>query len=136
MSVSFFDKILTTLRGLCGGKGESAAPPAPQEPLKPLPGYQGPLDAPALLLSEDDRVILTVDYFFADIPSWLEWDGATGKLAVVQMGGAVAELGLNIPDSHIINLEQARRVYLITRMAQDAANDSKIVHAVSLIVRR
>lgn len=102
-------------------------------------GFHGPLGADALLLREDDRIVLSVDFFFSDMPSWIEWDSERKKLAIVQMGGAVAELDLDLPESHVIDFEKARRVYLVTRKGQkrlESANDQKLVHSVNLIVRR
>lgn len=107
--------------------------------LKQNEGFNGPLGADALLLKEDDQVVLSVDFFFSDIPSWLEWDTSTKKLGIVQMGGAMAELNIELPEAHIIDFEKVKRVLLVTRKGQkrlEMANDQKMIHAVNLIVRR
>lgn len=139
--MSIFNKILTFFRYLLKGHKSDILPleAVPERLLKQDQGFHGPLGADALLLKEDDRIVLSVDFFFSDIPSWLEWDAGTKKLAIVQMGGAVAELALELPESHVIDFEKARRVYLITRKGQkrlESANDQKLVHSVNLIVRR
>ncbi len=107
--------------------------------LKNSEGFHGPLGAAALLLHEDDQIVLSVDFFFTDIPSWLEYDVDTKKLGIVQMGGAVAELNIDVPEPHIIDFEKAKRVLLVTRMGHkrlEMANDQKLIHSVNLIVRR
>lgn len=141
MIPSIFNKILTFFRYLLRGRKSDILPSEaiPERLLKQNEGFHGPLGADALLLREDDKIVLSVDFFFSDIPSWLEWDTETKKLAIVQMGGAVAELNLELPESHIIDFEKAKRVLLITRKGQkrlEMANDEKLIHAVNLIVRR
>lgn len=111
----------------------------PEALMKDNEGFHGPLGAAALLLREDDRIVLSVDFFFTDIPSWLEYDVETKKLGIVQMGGAIAELKLEMPEAHIIDFETAKRVLLITRGGQkrlEMANDERLIHSVNLIVRR
>lgn len=141
MSPTIFDKLLTFSRYiLTGKKSEPLLQEAvPRSLMKENEGFNGPLGADALLLTEEDRIVLSVDYFFSDIPSWLEWDSETRKLGIVQMGGAVAELNLEVPPNNIIDFEKAKRVLLVTRKGQkrlESANDQKLVHAVNLIVRR
>lgn len=141
MIFGIFNKILTFCRYLLKGRKNEVLPSeaVPKSLLKEDEGFHGPLGADALLLREDDRIVLSVDFFFSDIPSWLEWDVGTGKLGIVQMGGAIAELKLDIPETHVIDFENAKRVLLVTRKGQkrlESANDQKLVHAVNLIVRR
>lgn len=141
MILGIFNKILTFCRYLLKGRKNEVLPSeaVPKSLLKEDEGFHGPLGADALLLQEDDRIVLSVDFFFSDIPSWLEWDAETKKLGIVQMGGAIAELKLDIPEAHTIDFENAKRVLLVTRKGQkrlESANDQKLVHAVNLIVRR
>lgn len=139
--LSIFNKILTFFRYLLRGHKSETLPSeaVPERLLHQDQGFHGPLGADALLLREDDRIVLSVDFFFSDIPSWLEWDSETRKLAIVQMGGAMAELALELPESHVIDFERAKRIYLVTRKGHkrlESANDQKLVHSVNLIVRR
>lgn len=140
MLFSIFNKILTFFRYLLEGKKTTVLPSesVPDRLLKDE-GFHGPLGADALLLKEDDKIVLSVDFFFSDMPSWIEWDSERKKLGIVQMGGAIAELDLELPESHIVNFEKARQVYLVTRKGQkrlEMANDQKLVHSVNLIVRK
>jgi hypothetical protein len=141
MNTHIFDKLLTFTRYIFTGRRNDPLPleSVPRTLLKESEGFNGPLGADALLLSEDDKIILSVDYFFSDIPSWLEWDSETSKLGIVQMGGAIAELNLEVPKDNIIDFEKAKKVLLVTRKGQkrlESANDQRLVHAVNLIVRK
>ena len=125
---------------LKGGESDVLSSDAvPERLMKDKEGFHGPLGAAALLLREDNRIVLSVDFFFSDIPSWLEYDVDTKKLGIVQMGGSIAELKLELPEPHIIDFENAKRVLLITRNGQkrlEMANDERLIHSVNLIVRR
>ena len=141
MTTSIFDKLLTFSRFLFMGRKNEPLPveSVPRSLLKDNEGFNGPLGADALLLTEEDKLILSVDFFFSDIPSWLEWDSETNKLGIVQMGGAIAELNLEVPQDNIIDFEKAKKVLLVTRKGQkrlESANGQKLVHAVNLIVRK
>lgn len=141
MTFGIFNKALTFIRYLFTGRKNVALPSeaVPRSLLREEEGFHGPLGAAALLLKEEDMIVLSVDFFFSDIPSWLEWDADTNKLGIVQMGGAIAELNLEMPPAHVIDFESAKRVLLVTRKGQkrlESANDQKLVHAVNLIVRK
>lgn len=141
MTTSIFNKLISFSLYLLTGRKNDLLPAesVPRSLLKENEGFHGALGADALLLAEDDKLILSVDYFFSDIPSWLEWDSETSKLGIVQMGGAVAELNLEVPKDNIIEFEKAKKVLLVTRKGQkrlESANDQKLVHAVNLIVRK
>lgn len=141
MLSDIFNKALTFFRYLLTGRKSEVLPSEaiPKSLLKEEEGFNGPLAADALLLKEKDMIVLSVDFFFSDVPSWLEWDTDTNKLGIVQMGGAVAELNLEVPAAHVVDFETAKRVLLVTRKGQkrlESANDQKMVHAVNLIVRK
>lgn len=114
------------------GKRKSApASPAPVENEWVRPhGTTGLVEAPTLLLTEDDRIVLMVDYDFADFPSWVEWDMKARKLSVVQMGGAAAELALTMPLHQIGMIGEAKRLMLIT-----GRHERRNGHYVSFIIR-
>lgn len=141
MNSGIFNKALTFIRYLLTGRKSEALPSEaiPRSLLKDEEGFNGPLGAAALLLKEEDMIVLSVDFFFTDMPSWLEWDADTNKLGIVQMGGAIAELNLEVPAAHVVDFETAKRVLLVTRKGQkrlESANDQKLVHAVNLIIRK
>jgi hypothetical protein len=114
------------------GKKESIAPaPAPAENEWARPhGTTGLVEAPTLLLTEDDKIVLMVDYDFADFPSWVEWDTKSRKLLIVQMGGAAAELALTMPLHQIGSIGTTKRLMLIT-----GRYERRNGHYVSFIVR-
>lgn len=128
--------ILTNLLYKLGlGKRKStpsgtAAPDAETEPARPH-GTTGLLEVPTLLLTEDDKVVLMVDYDFADFPSWVEWDMQARTLSVVQMGGASAQLALTMPMQQLGALnDKTMRLMLIT-----GRYERRNGHYVSFIVR-
>lgn len=117
------------------GKRESA-PAAPVLP-DAVPetarqyGTTGLLEVPTLLLTEDDKIVLMVDYDFEDFPSWVEWDIKTRTLSVVQMGGAAAQLALTMPMQQLGALnDKTMRLMLIT-----GRYERRNGHYVSFIVR-
>ena len=70
----------------------------PEALMKDNEGFHGPLGAAALLLREDDRIVLSVDFFFTDIPSWLEYDVETKKLDTLTTGDFDEENPVWSPD--------------------------------------
>lgn len=137
MSGSIFNKILTFIRYLLrGGKTASVEytgePPHTQE----VKGFHGKFQGDCMMLREDGQVVLNIDFYFPDTPSWLEWDVGTGKLAIAQMGGAMAELNIELPASQAWYFETVKRVLLITRRDEGEASQNKLVHFISLIVRQ
>lgn len=105
----------------------AAAPAVPDRPH----GTTGLLEVPTLLLTEDDKVVLMVDYDFADFPSWVEWDMQARTLSVVQMGGASAQLALTMPMQQLGALnDKTMRLMLIT-----GRHERRNGHYVSFIVR-
>lgn len=134
--MGFGAKLKSLLTGLLYKLGiwkESAR--VPHEPVKaeqivvPV-GTHGRLDADAVILSEGDRVVLSIGYDFADVPSWVEWDMSNGRLSVAQMGGAVAELRLELPLFYKERMKDVKRVALVTGRAP-----AKMMHYVAFIMR-
>jgi hypothetical protein len=93
-------------------------------------GTTGLVHAPALWLHEDRNIVLLVDYDFEDFPSWVEWDRTTRKLFVVQMGGAAAELPLEVPANENMPARDIHRLLLVT-----GKHERRNAHFVSFIVR-
>lgn len=125
--------LLTDFRYKLGlGKRESVpVTPAPVENEWVRPhGTTGLVEAPTLLLTEDDKIVLMVDYDFADFPSWVEWDMKSRKLSIVQMGGAAAELALTMPLHQMGAIGTTKRLMLIT-----GRYERRNGHYVSFIVR-
>lgn len=136
--MGIFNRILTFFRYLLRGSPSAVVPPAPPKPVFPeeVRGIHGVLDVPALLLREDDRVVLSVDVYFPDMPSWLEWDVDAATLSVVQMGGAMSQLALTLPPEDAVAFEAVRRVLLVARESKEFGVEDKLIHYISLIVRR
>jgi hypothetical protein len=109
---------------------EAGQPPLRNLPETPPAGTSGKLDADAVLLAEDGRVVLSVGHDFADVPSWVEWDAGTGRLSIVQMAGAVAELALTLPAEAKEKLGPLRRLALVT-----GSGPEKLMHHITFIAR-
>jgi hypothetical protein len=93
-------------------------------------GSHGRLEADAVILSEGDRVVLSIGHDFADVPSWVEWDMRTGRLSVAQMGGALAELRLELPLFYKERMKNVKRLALVTGQGHE-----KMMHYVAFIMR-
>lgn len=89
-------------------------------------GVNGVLDVETALLFEDDRVVLMVDYDFVDMPSWIEGDAETKAVSIVQMGGAVAQLKLELPEQ-----ERQRWSYLSRIALVSGTGAEKMMHYIS-----
>lgn len=110
--------------------------PAPEQPTasKDVTGYNGDLDADAVLLFEEDRIILSIDYDFPDVPSYVEFDLGNNHIQVVQQGGDVATLSqLKLPkDEH----ERLSPITSIALLTGTGARAEKLVQMVSVIVKQ
>jgi hypothetical protein len=61
-------------------------------------GFNGDLDVGAVLLFEEDHTVLSIDYDFPDVPSYVEFDLGNHRIHIVQQGGDVATLSqLTLP---------------------------------------
>jgi hypothetical protein len=134
--MGFIDQLKNLLTGLLyklgiwkdsGGAGFT--PPRPGSHDVPA-GTHGRLEADAVILSEDDRVVLSIGHDFADVPSWVEWDMKTGRLSVAQMGGAFAELRLQLPLFYKERMKNVKRLALVTGSGQE-----KTMHYIAFIMR-
>ena len=134
--MAFADKLKSLLTGLLyklgiwkesAGVGETASPAE----IHPAPaGTHGRLEADAVILSEDDRIVLSIGHDFEDVPSWVEWDMKTGRLSVAQMGGALAELKLQLPLFYKERMKNVKRLALVT-----GSGPEKMMHYVAFIMR-
>ncbi len=93
-------------------------------------GINGKLDSPAVLLFEGGQAVLSVGYEFDDVPSWVEWDAHTRKISIAQMGGAMAELGIYIPEGLEQALNDVRNLLLITDKG-----GRKLIHYIAFLIR-
>jgi len=133
--MAFADKLKSLLTGLLYKLGiwkESAGVAQnPQAEVHPAPaGTHGRLEADAVILSEDDRIVLSIGHDFEDVPSWVEWDMKTGRLSVAQMGGALAELKLQLPLFYKERMKNVKRLALVTGQGHE-----KMMHYVAFIMR-
>ena len=127
LSFTWLKKLLTCLKFL--GDDSGAMPPVAPENTR-THGTSGPVNAPTLWLHEDPHIVLLVDYDFEDFPSWVEWDRKAHKLFVVQMGGAAAELALDVPANENMSATGIHRLLLVT-----GRRERRNSHFVSFIVR-
>lgn len=86
------------------------------EPTKQPQGFDGPLHAETALILEDNRVVLAVGYDFQDVPSWVEVDAKTRGMNIVQMGGSVATVPIQLPmaPEGPDTLKDLKRIALVT----------------------
>ncbi len=96
----------------------------------PVRGTQGEIKADALMMKEDDKLVLVVDQELEDVPSWVEWDIATDKLLIVQTGGATAELNKLIPSEKREILEEVQRFMLVTN-----SGGERVAHYLPFLIR-
>jgi hypothetical protein len=116
--------------GIWKESGDSAQP-SPRPEAHDIPaGTHGRLEADAVILSEDNRIVLSVGHDFEDVPSWVEWDMKTGRLSVAQMGGALAELKLQLPLFYKERMKNVKRLALVT-----GSGPEKMMHYIAFIMR-
>ena len=77
-------------------------------------GFHGKLDAEAAILFEEERVILSIEYDFADMPIWIEGVEEGGIIRVGQASGDTADLSLALPLLSKKQLQSTKRIALIT----------------------
>lgn len=123
-AIAFLKKILARFRHETGTKH-----PAPVKHER-VHGTTGLVNAPALWLHEEKHIILLIDYDFEDFPSWIEWDRKARKLFLIQMGGAAAELPLDVPANENMPASDIHRLLLVT-----GRHERRNAHFVSFIIR-
>lgn len=87
--------------------------PSPSETYEPV-GFHGALDAEAAILFEDERVILSVEYDFTDMPIWVEGIEEGQIIRIAQASGDTADLKLTLPLLNKEELLKTKRIALIT----------------------
>lgn len=80
---------------------------------------------------KDGHLIVVVDHIFADVPSWVEWDQDRKTMSIMQMGGRVEEVRIDINPEHYEVLQLARKLLLVSN-----DNKERIVHYVQFIARK
>ena len=112
-------------------KEKYQATPAGNTPKEPTnEGIYGHIDADMLVLRDEDRMIISIDYDFKDILGWIEWDVNDNRIDLVQKSGAVADLGCVIPAKDVEDFRKLNKVFVITRY-----NQEQIMHNLSLVIR-
>ncbi len=101
------------------------------EEVKSPKGVNGLLDVETALLFEDSRVILMVDYDFSDVPSWIEGDTETKSISIVQMGGAVANVKMTLPEQEKERWQNLKRIALVS-----GTGSQKLMHYVSFTLHK
>ena len=94
-----------------------------------LMGHHGVLMAPAVLIHEDNRFVLSIEYDFHGIPSWIEAHESEQSLHIVQTTGDIATLKLPLDQNrHDLKnaLHQATHIALISGIGK-----SRILHHLS-----
>ncbi len=88
------------------------------------------LEAEAAILFENDRIILTVDYDFLDVPSWVEGDGETRNISIAMMGGGTVILKLPLPMGEIERIKQTKYMVFVS-----GTGNAKLMHNISFIYK-
>lgn len=91
-------------------------------------GFDGTLKADAAIAIEDNKIVLAVDYDFAEAPSYVEFDMKSRKISIVQATGDVAVLGtISVPMEERELINASSKVALVTGTGED-----KLLQVVSL----
>jgi hypothetical protein len=129
--MNFISKLFSKIKAMLGFSSniaENVQPFRPEEPTNI--GVYGQIDAELLVLRDQDRMIIYIDYDFKDVLGWVEWDVKDNRIDLVQKSGAVADLGSIIPANDVEDFRDLNKVFVITRY-----NQEKIMHNLSLIIR-
>lgn len=129
--MNFIFKLFSKIKAMLGFSSniaENVQPFRPEEPTNI--GVYGQIDAELLVLRDQDRMIIYIDYDFKDVLGWVEWDVKDNRIDLVQKSGAVADLGSIIPANDVEDFRDLNKVFVITRY-----NQEKIMHNLSLIIR-
>ncbi len=125
--MSFIQKMIRAI-GAIFGFGAKSSDKTTDDSQK-ISGFHGTLNAPALLLHEDNHFVLSVEYDFTGIPSWIEAYEGEEKLHIVQTTGDIASLTLSLAsDRHNLKnaLQQATHIALVSGTAPE-----RILHHLS-----
>lgn len=95
-------------------------------------GFKGDLNVKAALMVDQPNLVLSVDYNFPDMPSYVEFDLGKRHIHIVQQGGDVATLAqLALPRDEYDTFMPLSRIALLT-----GSGDEKLVQMLSLIIKQ
>lgn len=113
-------------------EAEDETPANEKYPYAPFSGQAQTerLEAEAAILFEDDRIVLTVEYNFKDVPSWVEGDASTRNISVMMMGGGTVVLQLPLPANETERLQTTKYMVFVT-----GTESKKLMHNISFIYK-
>lgn len=88
------------------------------------------IEAEALLMKEDSRMVLVVDQEFENVPAWVEYNAENGDFSIVMTQGQVALLSLTVPNDDLDAMKLAQRLLLITNV-----KDKKLMHFLPFLLK-
>ncbi|MCB9963631.1 MAG: hypothetical protein H6855_01170 [Rhodospirillales bacterium] len=101
-----------------------------ETPVEPIEGTHGLIDAEGVIAREKDKIALIIDYEFADLPVWVEWDVDLQQISIAQNGGAVAILNTILTEKQAKDFESTDKLLLCTNIGEE-----RVVHTLPLILR-
>lgn len=126
--INFLRKILYTLGML--GRSKQLAESASFHVESQTEPKRGIIVREPLLAIKDGFLVVVVDHRFANVPSWVEWDGERGVLSIAQMNGDLDEARLRLKDEHKKTLAAEHKLLLVSNK-----DGESIVHFVPFLAR-
>jgi len=128
-------KLLTNfLQNLGVLKAEEVEQSAPSPVETQTDPKVGKIDHEPLLAMEGDKLLMVVDHYFENVPSWVEWDKERKIVTITQMNGDLDEAPMNLKEDYVEKLKLAQKLHLISKENMND-NDERIMHSVSFLSR-
>ena len=94
----------------------------------------GKIDHEPLLALEEGKLVMVVDHYFENMPSWVEWDSERKVITITQMNGDLDEAAIDLKEEYFESLKMAQKLLLVSN--ENASNDNeRIMHTVSFLSR-
>ncbi|MFK7839592.1 MAG: hypothetical protein AB8B83_04620 [Bdellovibrionales bacterium] len=131
-------KIIEILRNCLQNLGVLRPKDAPQADLEPVETQTEPkigkIGHEPLLALENGNLIMVVDHYFENIPSWVEWDSERKVITITHMNGDHDEAAIDLKEEYYESLKMAQKLLLVSN--ENASNDNeRIMQTVSFLSR-
>ena len=130
--IEFLRNFLQTLGVSRPNEAEQSAPSPVETQTDPKVGK---IDHEPLLAMEDDNLVMVVDHYFENVPSWVEWDKERKTITITQMNGDLDEAPVDLKEEYIDRLKLAQKLLLVSNVNASNDNDERIMHTVSFLSR-
>ena len=126
-----FDSFFAFLGKLFGNDKIVNNMPNKSIPANPfVKGTNGKIESDAVVLKQDDNLVMVLDYDLGDMPAWIEWDTCTNLMSIAQVGGEVAQIAAIIPPEESSILNMFKRLILVTKIGEE-----RVSHMVPFLIR-